>query len=83
MLVIPRPKYLLIHSEGKINLTFNSEVVERLDNSTYMYDQSSGVYGFTVHLPGDQEVKKYKTLQLSYACNYIHLFDGLGICNTS
>lgn len=78
-----RPEHLLIHGEAAIKLTFNSEVVERLGNSTYMYGQSSGIDGFTVHLPGDQEVKKYQTVQLSCAGENIHLFDQEGMCISS
>ncbi|MFT6986476.1 MAG: ABC-type sugar transport system ATPase subunit [Psychromonas sp.] len=78
-----RPEHLLIHGEAEIKLTFNSEVVERLGNSTYMYGQSSGVDAFTVHLPGDQEVKKFQKLQLSCASDNIHLFDHKGICISS
>lgn len=78
-----RPEHLLLHDEGDIKIDFQSEVVERLGNSTYMFGQSAGVDSFKVHLPGDQEVKSFEKLALSCATNDIHLFDTNGVCITS
>lgn len=73
-----RPEHLEITSNGDAQLQFQSEVVERLGNSTYMFGQSSGVDGFKVHLPGDQEVKKFQSINLSFKHADCHLFDGNG-----
>ena len=48
-----RPEHLEINGESDITIEFQSEVVERLGNSTYMFGQSCGVDSFKVHLPGD------------------------------
>ncbi|WED21266.1 sn-glycerol-3-phosphate ABC transporter ATP-binding protein UgpC [Vibrio sp. JC009] len=78
-----RPEHLLINEEADISMNFQSEVVERLGNSTYMFGQSSTVDGFKVHLPGDQEVKSFQSLTLSCAASDVHLFDAEGVCITS
>lgn len=78
-----RPEHLEIHQECDVKLTFQSEVVERLGNSTYMFGQSSGVDGFKVHLPGDQEVERYQTIELSCKSEDCHLFNADGVCITS
>ena len=78
-----RPEHLEIHQECDVKLNFKSEVVERLGNSTYMFGQSSGIDGFTVHLPGDQEVQRDQAIQLSCKSSDCHLFTTDGICITS
>jgi len=78
-----RPEHLLIGESSQIQLSFHSEVVERLGNSTYMFGQSAGVDGFKVHLPGDQEVAAYQTLALNCQSDDCHLFDRQGQCLTS
>lgn len=78
-----RPEHLLINDEADIKMTFQSEVVERLGNSTYMFGQSSGMDGFKVHLPGDQEVKSFQQIALSCDSADVHLFDADEICLTS
>ncbi|MGX9416350.1 ABC transporter ATP-binding protein [Vibrio sp. RC27] len=74
-----RPEHLLVGDEAQIKLTFQSDVVERLGNSTYMFGQSSGVEGFKVHLAGDKEVKSMETLTLSCNDSEVYLFDENGI----
>lgn len=78
-----RPEHLLIEEQSDIKLTFHSEVVERLGNSTYMFGQSAGVESFKVHLPGDQEVARYQTLELSCRKEDVHLFDENEVCVSS
>ncbi len=78
-----RPEHLEIHQECDVKLNFKSEVVERLGNSTYMFGQSSGIDGFTVHLPGDQEVQRHQAIQLSCKSSDCHLFTTDGLCITS
>lgn len=73
-----RPEHFEINHDHSVKLTFQSEVVERLGNSTYMFGQSCGVDGFKVHLPGDQEVTKFQTVDLSCDAADCHLFDGNG-----
>ncbi|MEZ9697908.1 ABC transporter ATP-binding protein [Vibrio sp. 10N.261.46.E12] len=73
-----RPEHLEINSGSDITIEFQSEVVERLGNSTYMFGQSCGVDSFKVHLPGDQEVTRYQSLELSFSSKDCHLFDDQG-----
>ncbi|WP_413283864.1 ABC transporter ATP-binding protein [Vibrio sp. MA40-2] len=78
-----RPEHLVLNDQADIKIAFQSEVVERLGNSTYMFGQSSGIDGFTVHLPGDQEIKSFQKVILSCAASDVHLFDENDICITS
>ncbi|MFT6925469.1 MAG: ABC-type sugar transport system ATPase subunit [Psychromonas sp.] len=78
-----RPEHLDISTDFPLNLTFQSEVVERLGNSTYLYGQSGGIDGFKVHLPGDKKVETYQNLMLSFKEEDCHLFDANGLCLTS
>jgi ABC-type sugar transport system ATPase subunit len=74
-----RPEHLELEPTGDVHLNFQSEVVERLGNSTYMFGQSCGVDGFKVHLPGDQEVTKFQKMELSCKASDCHLFDTNGL----
>lgn len=74
-----RPEHLEIQQNGDVQLQFQSEVVERLGNSTYMFGQACGEDGFKVHLPGDQEVSKFQTMALSCSHTDCHLFDHNGL----
>ena len=78
-----RPEHLMVSEEEAIKIRFQSEVVERLGNSTYLFGQSSGVDGFKVHLSGDKEVKSFESLTLSCKASDVHLFDTNGVCITS
>jgi ABC-type sugar transport system ATPase subunit len=78
-----RPEHLLVNEAADINIRFQSEVVERLGNSTYLFGQSSGIDGFKVHLSGDKEVKSFEQLILSCNVSDVHLFDANGVCITS
>ncbi|MBD1557198.1 sn-glycerol-3-phosphate ABC transporter ATP-binding protein UgpC [Vibrio sp. S9_S30] len=69
-----RPEHLLIGEENNVQFQFHSEVIERLGNSTYLFGQSLGVDGFTVHSQGDREVSKYQSLTLGCHAENIHLF---------
>ncbi|KJY85021.1 hypothetical protein TW81_01470 [Vibrio galatheae] len=60
-------------------LKFQSEVIKRLGNSTYMLGQSCDVDGFKVHLPGDQEITKFQKLELRCKANDCHLLDEQGL----
>ncbi len=73
-----RPEHLSIDSELDITLPFQSEVVERLGNGTYLFGQSCGVDGFKVYLPGDQAVEHFQSLSLSCAYQHLHFFDHAG-----
>ncbi|MEZ8823546.1 ABC transporter ATP-binding protein [Vibrio amylolyticus] len=74
-----RPEHLEFNHDQPVKLTFQSEVVERLGNSTYMYGQACGIDGFKVHLPGDQEVTRFQTVELSSHQEDCHLFDEDGL----
>ncbi|MDR9827435.1 sn-glycerol-3-phosphate ABC transporter ATP-binding protein UgpC [Vibrio sp. FNV 38] len=74
-----RPEHIHIDQSEAITLPFQSEVVERLGNSTYLFGQGAGVDGFKVHLAGDKEVQKYTEVTISFAPNDVHLFDQAGL----
>jgi ABC-type sugar transport system ATPase subunit len=74
-----RPEHLEFTHDLPVKLSFQSEVVERLGNSTYMYGQACGIDGFKVHLPGDQEVARFQTVELSSRQEDCHLFDEEGL----
>lgn len=78
-----RPEHLEVGAGNELNLTFHSEVVERLGNSTYLFGQIAGIEGMKVHLPGDKEVKKFSEIQLSGLFSDCHLFDDNEQCLTS
>ncbi|MGR5094188.1 ABC transporter ATP-binding protein [Vibrio maritimus] len=73
-----RPEHLTLNHDSPVRLQFQSEVVERLGNSTYLFGQASGVDGFKVHLPGDQAVNKFEKVEISCTYEDVHLFDADG-----
>lgn len=73
-----RPEHLTLNHDLPVQLNFQSEVVERLGNSTYLYGQASGVDGFKVHLPGDQAVNKFEKNAISCTHNDVHVFNQQG-----
>lgn len=76
-----RPEHIQIEEEGgDTQISFSSEVVERLGNSTYLFGQFAKQEGFIVHHPGDREVKAYEHLKLTFATANCHLFDESGVC---
>jgi ABC-type sugar transport system ATPase subunit len=70
-----RPEHVAIHQDNDVKFMFQSEVVERLGNSTYMFGQALGIDAFKVHLPGDRAVGKFEKIGLSCSPNVCHLFD--------
>ncbi|CZF80537.1 ABC transporter ATP-binding protein [Grimontia marina] len=70
-----RPEHIQIGNGPGFNFEFNSEVVERLGNSTYLFGQYCGEDGFKVHIPGDNAVKAFQTVSLHCSPDDIHLFD--------
>ncbi|MDP5254711.1 MULTISPECIES: ABC transporter ATP-binding protein [unclassified Vibrio] len=73
-----RPEHLNIDTALDVSLPFQSEVVERLGNGTYLFGQSCGVDGFKVYLPGDQAVAHFQSLSLTCAYQHLHFFDHSG-----
>ncbi|MDN2480412.1 ABC transporter ATP-binding protein [Vibrio agarivorans] len=74
-----RPEHIQLDENEALTLPFQSEVVERLGNSTYLFGQAAGVDGFKVHLSGDKEVQKYTKITISFAPSDVHLFDEQGL----
>ncbi|MGR5118528.1 ABC transporter ATP-binding protein [Vibrio astriarenae] len=74
-----RPEHIQLDETEVLTLPFQSEVVERLGNSTYLFGQAAGVDGFKVHLSGDKEVQKYTKITISFAPSDVHLFDEQGL----
>lgn len=78
-----RPEHLVVGSGNELTFKFNSEVVERLGNSTYLFGQYAGIDSIKVHLPGDQEVHKFTEINLCGNFADCHLFDSEEQCLTS
>ncbi|WP_409419960.1 sn-glycerol-3-phosphate ABC transporter ATP-binding protein UgpC [Pseudaeromonas sp. ZJS20] len=71
-----RPEHISLEPvEGYIRIPFQSEVVERLGNATYLFGNSLGTAGVKIHLPGDKYVKLYEELPLYINPADCHLFD--------
>ena len=79
-----RPEHIHMQAEqGDFSLTFQSEVVERLGNSTYLFGNYCGQEGFKVHEQGDKAVELYEDIHLGVHLSDCHLFnkDGIAIGN--
>lgn len=75
-----RPEHLYMENGvGDITFSFQSEVVERLGNSTYMFGQVSGQDRVVVHCPGDKEVGPFEKIAVTANLNDCHLFGENGI----
>ncbi|CAM3932078.1 ABC transporter ATP-binding protein [Vibrio aerogenes] len=75
-----RPEHLS-REENDIALKFDTEVIERLGNSTYIFGQCCGVDNFKFLHQGDCIVEPNSSLNLYAATDMIHIFnqDGLAI----
>jgi len=78
-----RPEHIVVGESEAIKIKFHSQVVERLGNSTYMFGKYHNIDGFKVYIPGDQEIERGKTINLSFHYDHCHLFDSNEICLTS
>ncbi|WP_434362746.1 sn-glycerol-3-phosphate ABC transporter ATP-binding protein UgpC [Parasalinivibrio latis] len=78
-----RPEHITQESEGGITITVQSEVVERLGNSTYLFGQFAGHDGFKVHIPGDTSLAAYQSIEVQFSPKKCHLFNGEGMSLTS
>ncbi|WP_166368568.1 sn-glycerol-3-phosphate ABC transporter ATP-binding protein UgpC [Psychromonas sp. SA13A] len=78
-----RPEHIQINDSLPIKLDFQSEVVERLGNSTYLFGQAAGIDGFRVHQTGDSEIAPYQKIVLSFDVESCHLFDDKELSLTS
>lgn len=79
-----RPEHIHTDAEkGDVHISFSSEVVERLGNSTYMFGQFAKQEGFIVHHPGDKEVGAFETLELTFSSSDCHIFNESGVCVSS
>ena len=71
-----RPEHIHMQVEqGDFSLTFQSEVVERLGNSTYLFGNYCGKEGFKVHVQGDKAVALYEDIKLGIHLSDCHLFN--------
>lgn len=74
-----RPEHITLEpAAGRFAIPFQSEVVERLGNATYLFGNSLGAAGFKIHLPGDRGVELYADLALYLRPEDCHLFDSEG-----
>jgi ABC-type sugar transport system ATPase subunit len=76
-----RPEHIYAKSDvqGDFSVTFQSEVVERLGNSTYLFGNYCGKEGFKVHIQGDKSVGLYEDIPLSLNLSDCHLFNKEGL----
>lgn len=75
-----RPEHIHMQVEqGDFSLTFQSEVVERLGNSTYLFGNYCGKEGFKVHVQGDKAVALYEDIKLGIHLSDCHLFNQDGV----
>lgn len=72
-----RPEHLS-QDENSICLSFDTEVIERLGSSTYIFGQCCGVDNFKFLFQGDGVFKPNTTLSLYTSPEQIHLFDKHG-----
>ncbi|WP_026960092.1 MULTISPECIES: ABC transporter ATP-binding protein [Aliagarivorans] len=76
-----RPEHISVdQQDGDIKIQFESEVVERLGNSTYLFGRFAEQDNFIVHHPGDKEVTAYQKLDLYFSPASCHVFDESGFC---
>ena len=75
-----RPEHIALTGDSShFRIRFQSEVVERLGNATYLFGNSLGTSGFKIHIAGDRSVKLYEELDLAIHPTDCHLFDPQGI----
>jgi multiple sugar transport system ATP-binding protein len=75
-----RPEHIHTQAnQGDFSVSFQSEVVERLGNSTYLFGNYCGKDGFKVHIQGDKSVGLYEYISLGICLSDCHLFNAEGI----
>ncbi|WP_068713563.1 ABC transporter ATP-binding protein [Vibrio tritonius] len=72
-----RPEHLS-QEENQIKFSFDTEVIERLGSSTYVFGQCCGIDNFKFLCQGDYTFKSNTTLALYTSADQIHLFDSKG-----
>jgi len=75
-----RPEHIHMQANlGDFSVSFQSEVVERLGNSTYLFGNYCGKDGFKVHIQGDKSVGLYEYVSLGICLSDCHLFNADGV----
>ncbi|MCD9522948.1 sn-glycerol-3-phosphate ABC transporter ATP-binding protein UgpC [Photobacterium carnosum] len=69
-----RPEHMSLNGSGKEKLSFDTQDVERLGNSTYLFGDIGGVNNYRVHVYGDFDVNRGDKLDLSFNVNDCHIF---------
>lgn len=69
-----RPEHLSLDANGENKISFVTNAVERLGNSTYLFGKTAGHDNFKVFVPGDKEVVRGDNIELSYQRQNCHLF---------
>lgn len=69
-----RPEHISFEKQ-LIELDFETEVIERLGNSTYIFGQCCGLESFKVLSAGDVEIKPYQSLTVYADPDYFFFFD--------
>lgn len=77
-----RPEHITVGREDDQPLHFNTNAVERLGNSTYLFGEVGGFNNFKVHVSGDKAVERGEDIELSFNLEDCHIFkDGVCISN--
>ncbi|MBC7004050.1 sn-glycerol-3-phosphate ABC transporter ATP-binding protein UgpC [Photobacterium sp. BZF1] len=78
-----RPEHIFLKPQGSeentVGIEFQSDVVERLGNSTYLFGQYAGVDGFKIHLPTDEPVVTGNKVKVYMDNHNLHLFNENGL----
>ncbi|MCG7588059.1 ABC transporter ATP-binding protein, partial [Photobacterium sp. OFAV2-7] len=71
-----RPEHILINEDGEsvLGIEFNSEVVERLGNSTYLFGTYANLDNFKIHIPSDKAIVTGNVLRVTMESKNLHLF---------
>lgn len=69
-----RPEHMTLDAGSDASVHFQTQAVERLGNSTYLFGAVDGINNYKVHISGDKQVDKWQELDLGFSLNDCHLF---------
>ncbi|RKF14451.1 sn-glycerol-3-phosphate ABC transporter ATP-binding protein UgpC [Alginatibacterium sediminis] len=70
-----RPEHMDLDNASDFIIEFQSEVVERLGNATYLFGQINGNDGMKVHVAGDHSVDRFDNVPLNISYDDCFLFN--------
>lgn len=74
-----RPEHMTLEGGRDASVHFQTQAVERLGNSTYLFGAVNGIDNYKVHISGDKQVDKWQELDLDFNLCDCHLFNK-GVC---